>query len=188
MSRALVRSGAILAGPALVLAILPGMGAQTTDCGPLDCALVQAAGKILVCVAFFLFTAAFLVRGIALRSWATVGIAAVVMFPSLVYPFLIVQTYQDLTAGTGEVHQMVQAARTYAAASISRPLEDLEGLAIDGKPGWAAVRITDRTEGTWIVVLRSSNRVWSPQAIAPRFDRDALRALGAPTDLIRNQG
>jgi len=55
-----------------------------------------------------------------------------------------------------------------------------------GRGDWISVRITAPGGASAFVLERRDGASWTPVAMAPDFSRDELRALGAPTDLLRD--
>lgn len=179
-------AGALL-GLGVILAILPGtLGLASDGCGPVNCALVQAAGKVAACLGVIAAMAIVAARALAQRSYSGAVLAGLVMLPAVVWVGLTIGNYQASIAGSGEVHRLNGAAREYAAARVGVPAEQLRALAVDGKLGWAAVRVTAPDGQSQLVLLQTVGGDWTPRAIAPTFSKDELRALGAPTDLLRD--
>jgi hypothetical protein len=181
-------AGALL-GVGVVLALMPAvLGLDSTDCGWLSCALVQTLGKVAVCLGVAAATAVLLVGSLARRNFSGAALAFFLLFPTVVWAGLAVQAYRQGETGSGEVHRLNGAARDYAAAQLGRPAADLRALAIDGKQGWAAVRVTAPDGASRLVLLQSVGGQWRPRTIGTAFSKDELRALGAPTDLLRDAG
>jgi hypothetical protein len=181
-------AGALLA-IGVVLALMPSLlDLDSTDCGPLSCALVQTAGKVVACLGLALATGAVMLRALVRRSFSGAALALFLLFPAVVWTGLAVRTYLEGESGTGEVHRVNNAARDYAAGPLGRPASELRALTLDGKQGWIAVRVTAPDGAARLVVLQSVGGEWQPRAIGAAFSPDELRALGAPTDLIRESG
>jgi hypothetical protein len=171
-------AGALLA-VGVGLTVMPGLlGLTSTSCGPIGCDVLQRAGKVAVCVAVLAATAAIAASSLARRNYAAVGLALLVALPAAIWGGLA------LMGDTGEAQQTNRLARDYAAAQLGRPADELRPIILDGRLGWIAVRVTDPAGATNTVLLRQVDGEWRPQAIAPSFDRERLRQLGAPTNLI----
>jgi len=161
------------------LAVMPGLlGLTSTSCGPVGCDVLQRAGKLLICVAVLAATAAIAAASLARRNYTAVALVFLVALPAAVWGGLAVM------GDTGEAQQTNRVAREYAAAQLGRPAEQLRPIILDGRLDWIAVRVTDTSGAANIVVMRRVDGEWRPQAVAPSFDRERLRQLGAPTNLI----
>ena len=172
-------SGALLA-VGVVLAVMPGvLRLDSTSCGPIGCDVLQTAGKVAVCVAVLAATGAIAARGLAQRNYAMVALVFFIALPAAIFAGMA------LVGDDGEAQRTNQIARTYAAAQLGRPPEELRPIILDGKLGWIAVRVTDPAGTSSTVLLQKAEGEWRPRAIAPSFGKEQLRALGAPTDLIR---
>jgi uncharacterized membrane protein YhaH (DUF805 family) len=172
-------SGALLA-VGVVLAVLPGaLRLESTSCGPVGCDVLQLAGKLAVCLAVLAAMAAISARALAQRNYNAVALAFLIALPAAIWGGLA------LMGDNAEAQQTNRIARDYAAAQLGRPADELRPLILDGKLGWLAVRVTDPVGATNTVLMRRIEGEWRPQAIAPSFGKEQLRALGAPTDLIR---
>ena len=176
-----------LFGVGVVLAVVPALlGLDSTDCGALNCALVQTLGKVAVCLGVAGVTGVLLVRFLARRNYSGAALTFFLLFPAVVWAGLAVQTYWQGETGSGEIYRLNGAAREYAAAQLGRPASELRALAVDGKEDWAAVRVTAPDGASRLVLLQSVGGQWSPRTIGPSFSKDDLRRLGAPTDLLRD--
>jgi hypothetical protein len=172
-------SGALLA-VGVVLAVIPALfRLDSTSCGPIGCDVLQTAGKVLACVAVLSATGAIAARGLVQRNYTIVGLVFLIALPAAIFAGLA------LMGDDAEAQRTNQIARTYAAAQLGRPAEQLRPIILDGKLGWIAVRVTDSAGGSNTVLLQKSEGEWRPRALAPSFGKEQLRALGAPTDLIR---
>jgi uncharacterized membrane protein YhaH (DUF805 family) len=172
-------SGALLA-VGVVLAVMPGLlRLQSTSCGPVGCDMLQMIGKVAVCVAVLAATAAIATRALRQRNYTAVALAFLIALPAAIFGGLA------LIGDTTEAQLTNRIARDYAAAQLGRPADELRPIILDGKLGWIAVRVTDPTGASNTVLLRRVEGEWRPQALAPSFGKEQLRALGAPTDLIR---
>jgi hypothetical protein len=179
-------AGALL-GIGVVLALTPAvLDLDSTDCGALNCALVQTLGKVVACLGVATATALVIVRSLARRNFSAAALAFFLFFPTVVWAGLALQTYWQGESGSGEVHRLNGAARDYAAPRLGRPASELRALTIDGKQGWVAVRVSAPDGGSRLVLLQSVGGEWTPRAIGPTFSKGELRALGAPTDLLRD--
>jgi hypothetical protein len=68
------------------------------------------------------------------------------------------------------------------------PAGELRPLIYNGRGEWISVRVTAPGGASAFVLERRDGATWVPVAMAPTFTRDDLRALGAPTDLLRDPG
>ncbi|TAK24583.1 MAG: hypothetical protein EPO26_05015 [Chloroflexota bacterium] len=187
MTRRIHQSAGAILVVGVVFAVSPGyFGWQTGDCGPINCGFVQVIGKLLVCAALLLSMGTVAARAIRARQPTPAALAGVMMVPAFIWAGLTIDGWRATLAGTGEVAQMVTTARVYAASSLGVPQDSLRGLTVDGKPGWAVVKVTAGDSRSEFVILRFTGGVWAPRAIGPAFSRDDLRALGAPVDLMRD--
>lgn len=181
-------AGALL-GVGVVLALTPALlRLDSTDCGPLSCALVQTLGKVVACLGLATATGLVIVRSLVRRSFSGAALAFFLFFPTVVWAGLAVQTYLEGETGSGEIYRLNGVAREYAAARLGRPASELRALTLDGKQGWMAVRVTAPDGGSRLVLLQSVGGQWQPRTIGTAFSKDELRALGAPTDLLRDAG
>lgn len=172
-------AGALLA-IGVVLAVLPGLfRLDSTACGPIGCDVLQTAGKVAVCLAVLAAAALIATRALTRRNYNAAALAFLLALPAAIFGGLA------LAGDSGEAERTNAIARQYAAAQLGRPAEQLRPIILDGKLGWIAVRVTDPAGTSNTVLLRRVEGEWRPQAIAPAFGKEQLRALGAPTDLIR---
>jgi hypothetical protein len=180
-------SGAIVAvGVCMALAI-PLMGLRSTDCGQLNCGLVQTVGKALAAGGIGVALGVLAIASLRAGRFSAAVIAALIAGPSLLWAVMIVDQWQALSAGTDEASAAIAAAREYAAARGVGPAGDLHALIYNGRGEWMSVKITG-PDGQSFVLERKSGSTWTPVAAAPTFSRDELRALGAPTDLLNDPG
>ena len=172
-------SGALLA-IGVVLAILPGLlRLDSTSCGPIGCDVLQTAGKVAACVAVLFATGAIAARALRQRNYTVAALVFLIGLPAAIFAGIA------LTGDGAEAQRTNQIARSYAAAQLGRPAEELRPIILDGKLGWIAVRVTDPAGAANTVLLQKADGEWRPRAIAPAFGKEQLRSLGAPTDLIR---
>ena len=172
-------AGALLA-IGVVLSVLPGLfRLDSTSCGPIGCDVLQTAGKVAVCIAVLAAAGLIAARALVRRNYTAAALAFLIALPAAIFGGLA------LMGDSSEAQQTNRIARDYAAAQLGRPADDLRPIILDGKLGWIAVRVTDPAGATNTVLLRRIEGEWRPQALAPSFGKEQLRALGAPTDLIR---
>lgn len=186
-SRAVASAMFALAGVGVVLAVLiPALDLRSSGCGPLDCGLLQTIGKVMTGLGVGIGLTIVAVG--ALRAGKLTMAICVVLIagPSFVWAALIADQWRDLISGTGEVSQMLASAREYAAAQEHVDGSGLSPLLTNGRGDWSVVRIVHPDGAKSYVLSRRSGGRWTPVAIAAWFDRDALRALGAPTDLMKD--
>jgi hypothetical protein len=174
-------------GAAAALAI-PLLGLSSTSCGALNCGLVQTLGKALVAAGIGVALATVAVQSLRTRQFSLAVIAALVAGPSLLWAVMIVGNWQQLEAGTDEASAVIAVARGYAADRGLGPAADLRPLIYNGSGSWISVRISAPGGASAFVLERRDGAAWTPVAIAPTFTPADLRALGAPTDLLRDPG
>src|SRR5262245_11275232 len=161
---------------------------DSTDCGPLSCALLQTLGKVVACLGVATASGVAIVRSLTRRGFSAAALAFFVFFPTVVWAGLAVRNYVEGERGSGPVYLLNGVARDYAATRLGRPASELRALTIDGKQGWIAVRVTAPDGTSRLVLLESVGGQWQPRTIAPSFSKAELRALGAPTDLLPDGG
>lgn len=186
-ARRLFQLFGLVAAVGVVLALaVPLLNLRSGDCGPLNCGFVQVVGKVAasVGVGAALGTVAF----VALRAGRITAavLAALIAGPALLWSVFIVDQWQQLMAGTDQVTVMVSTARDYAARQEGLPSDSLHALLTTGRGDWAVVKIQRPDGAVSYALLERGENGWVPRAIGPSFSRDELRALGAPTDLMRD--
>jgi hypothetical protein len=188
-ARALFRAASLVAAlGALVALAVPVLGLSSTSCGPLNCGLVQTLGKAMAAGGIGLALATISVQSLRTRQFSAAVLAALVAGPALLWTVMIVDQWRQLDAGTDEASAVIALAREYAAGRGLGPAGELRPLIYNGRGDWISVKITAPGGATAFVLERRDGGAWAPVAMAPTFTRDDLRALGAPTDLLRDPG
>jgi hypothetical protein len=176
---ALGAAGGLLA-IGVALAILPGLlRLDSTSCGPIGCDLLQTIGKVATCLAVLAAAGLIAARALVQRNYTVVALAFLIALPAAIFGSLAA------IGDTTEAQQANLIARSYAAAQLGRPADELRPIILDGKLGWMAIRVTDAAGASHTVLLHRVDGAWRPEALAPSFGKEQLRAVGAPTDLIR---
>jgi hypothetical protein len=188
-ARWLFQAAGLVAGLGVVAALaVPMLGLSSTSCGPLNCGLVQTLGKALAAGGIGLALATVAVQSLRTRQFSLAVLAALVAGPSLLWMVMIVDQWRQLDAGTDQASAVTARAREYAAGRGLGPAGELRPLIHNGRGDWISVRVTAPGGASAFVLERRDGAGWTPVAMAPDFSRDELRALGAPTDLLRDPG
>jgi hypothetical protein len=188
-ARALFQAAGLVAAlGALAALAVPVLGLSSTSCGPLNCGLVQTLGKVMAAGGIGVALATVAVQSLRTRQFSAAVLAALVAGPALLWAVMIVDQWRQLDAGTDEASAVIAIAREYAAGRGLGPAGELRPLIYNGRGDWISVKITAPNGASAFVLERRDGGGWAPVAMAPTFTRDDLRALGAPTDLLRDPG
>jgi hypothetical protein len=187
LARRVFTLGGALAVVGAVLALaVPVFGLRSDACGSVNCGLLQVIGKALTSGGLALALGAIAVASIRAGRFSAGVLAALIAGPALLWTVMVVEDWRELQAGTSEATQVLAAARDYAAAQRGLPADQLRPIIVNGRGSWVSVRVTEPT-GAELVLLERQNGRWTPRAIAPSFSKDELRAIGAPTDVARDE-
>jgi len=188
-ARVFFQIAGLVAALGVVAAVaVPILGLSSTSCRPLDCGLVQMLGKAMAAGGIGLALATVALQSLRTRQFSVAVLAALVAGPALLWTVMIVDQWRQLQAGTDEASAVIAVAREYAAGRGLGPAGELRPLIYNGRGEWISVRVAAPGGASAFVLERRDNGAWAPVAMAPTFSRDALRALGAPTDLLRDPG
>jgi hypothetical protein len=185
-ARFIVSAAGAMVGVGLLLAlVVPILGLSSGDCGPLSCGLVQTVGKGLTAGGLGIGFGVVAVGSFLTRRYSAGTVAALIAIPALLMAATVVEQWRLQSAGVDEATQVLTAARQYAA-SRGIVVADGQAVVFNGRGTWLSVKLTAPDGSTAYVLERRDGPTWTPQAMAPTFTRDELRALGAPTDLLRD--
>jgi hypothetical protein len=188
-ARALFQVASLVAAVGVIVALaVPIGGLSSTSCGAVNCGLLQTLGKALAAGGIGVALATIAVQSLRTRQFSAAVLAALVAGPALLWAVMIVDQWRQLESGTDEASAVIAAARDYASAGGLGPAAELRPLIYNGRGEWLSVRVTAPGGASAFVLARRKDGGWSPVAMAPTFSRDELRALGAPTDLLRDPG
>jgi hypothetical protein len=174
-----------LVGAALALAV-PVLDLRSDACGTFSCGLLQVVGKVLTSGGLALALGAVAVASIRAGRFSAGLLAALVAGPALLWAVMIVDDWRQLEAGTNEAAQVLAAARDYASTQRSLPADQLRPIIVNGRGSWVSVRVAEPA-GAELVLLERQNGRWTPRAISQSFTKDELRAIGAPTDVAKDE-
>lgn len=187
LARRVFALGGLLAlvGAAVAIAV-PVLDLRSDACGPFNCGLIQVVGKALASGGIGVALGAVALSSIRAGRFSAGALAALVAGPALLWAVLIVDDWQQIQLGTSEAGQVLAAARDYAAAQRNLPADQLRPIIVNGRGAWLSVRVAE-PGGAEVVLLERQNGRWTPRAIAPSFTKDELRAIGAPTDVAKDE-
>jgi hypothetical protein len=186
LAQALFRAAGAVAAIGIALAVaVPLLGLRSDACGPVGCAEAQVVGKTLAAGGVALALGAVAVVCLLGRRFSAGTLALAIALPALIWAVLVVDGYRQQQAGLDDATRVIAIARDYAAAQPGAG-EPLQATVFNGRGDWLSVRMTRPDGSTFFVLQQRSGGVWSARAAAPTFTREELRALGAPTDLLRD--
>ncbi len=183
----LIQIGAILAAVGLTLTlIVPILNLRSSDCGSLNCGLVQTIGKASTSVGVLVIFATAAITAARTRNFSGAVLAALIAFPAAVLAVGVVVQWQQLQAGSDRITPMLARARDFAASQNQSSPSDIKTLLVTGKGDWAVVRVSQADRMDEFVLLIREGSEWRPRAMARTFTKNELARLEAPTDLMRD--
>ena len=186
-TRRLIQIGATLAVVGLTLTlIVPILNLRSSDCGSLNCGLVQTIGKAATSVGVLVIFATAAIAAARTRNFSAAVLAALIAFPAAVLAVAVVVQWQQLQAGTDRITPMLSRAREFAAIQNQSAPSDIKPLLVTGKGDWAVVRVSQVERADEFVLLVRDGSDWRPRAMAKTFTKNELTRLEAPTDLMRD--
>jgi len=178
-------AGLVLAAGMVLALVVPILGLRSDDCGPLSCGLVQAIGKALAAGAVGLGFLVLAVVSVLRRGFSAAVLALFVALPALLFAATTLEQWRRVEAGADAPTIVIASSREFAARQGFGEAASLRGFVYNGRADWLSVKLTSPAGLETFVIQRRRAGEWSPVAAAPRFTRDELRELGAPTDLMR---